>query len=190
MVKHDNITQIGRQIKELRVFEGLTVQTLADKAGISKGMLSRIENGRIIPSLHVTIKLIEELQCPLGDFFQKLEHEDEQTYILLKSGDRKKIDRENKSLGFNYFFGLNASSGPSSFEVNFLVIDPENKREKVTTDAHELKFMIRGKVDYHLDEEVITLEKGDLLYYNGNIPHVPINTSNEPAEMLVIYFYK
>lgn len=190
MVKHDNITQIGRLIKEIRISEGLTIQLLADRAGISKGMLSRIENGRIIPSLHVTIKLIEKLNYPLGDFFKRIEQQDEQSYIVLKKGDRTKIDREDKSIGFNYFFGLNASSGPSSFEVNFLTIDPNNKRDKVTTEAHELKYIIKGKIDYHLDDEVLKLEEGDLLYYNGNIPHVPINNTNEPAEMLVIYFFK
>jgi mannose-6-phosphate isomerase-like protein (cupin superfamily) len=47
-----------------------------------------------------------------------------------------------------------------------------------------------GEVNYRIDEEEVHLKAGDCLLYDGRIPHVPLNTSKNPAKMLVIYLYK
>lgn len=190
MVSNNNITQIGRRIKTLRQERELTIQNVADKSGISKGMLSRIENGRTIPSLPVALNIINALEISLVDFFSSLESSEENDYILIKRADRNEINKEDRSIGFTYLSGINTSTKSESMEVNFLIIDPNSKRKKVTTEAYELKYVIRGSIDYMLDNTTIKLEEGDLFYYNGNIPHVPINSGSTTAELLVIYFFK
>ena len=44
---------IGKRIKEIRKKQHITINTLATNAQVSNGLISRIENGRTIPSLPV-----------------------------------------------------------------------------------------------------------------------------------------
>lgn len=43
-MKADIIVQISNRIKEIRREKDITVQELADKANVSKGLISQIEN--------------------------------------------------------------------------------------------------------------------------------------------------
>jgi mannose-6-phosphate isomerase-like protein (cupin superfamily) len=57
----------------------------------------------------------------------------------------------------------------------------------VVTDGYEFKYVLKGEVAYHLGEEIVHMQQGDSIFFNGKIPHVPVNTSQEPVSMLVVY---
>lgn len=63
---------MGEKIKELRKNAGLTLQDLADRAGLYKSNISDIENEkRFKPNLRTLEKLAEALNCEVGDFFER-----------------------------------------------------------------------------------------------------------------------
>jgi len=62
-------------------------------------------------------------------------------------------------------------------------------REKLITDAMEFKYIIEGSCSYQLDEKEYILEQGDSIFFDGRIPHVPINKNDTLCTMLVIYFF-
>src|SRR5262249_17253546 len=64
---------IGRQVRELRRKLGITVLELAKIASISQGMLSKIENGAISPSLGTLKALSRALNVPVTTFFRRYE---------------------------------------------------------------------------------------------------------------------
>ena len=66
------LLQISGKIKERRKELGITVQELADKAEVSKGLISQIENSRTIPSLMVLMDIIKSLQIDLNSFFKDI----------------------------------------------------------------------------------------------------------------------
>jgi len=51
------ISFVGKRIKELRLSKDLKLVEVAIKSSVSKGLLSRIENGRTIPSLPVLFSI-------------------------------------------------------------------------------------------------------------------------------------
>ena len=55
------ISFVGKRIKELRLNKDLKLVEVAIKSRVSKGLLSRIENGRTIPSLPVLFSIINAL---------------------------------------------------------------------------------------------------------------------------------
>lgn len=61
--------QIAKQVKALRVQQGLTMEKLAYESGISKGGLSEIERGMKEPRISTLIKIAECLDIPLKEFF-------------------------------------------------------------------------------------------------------------------------
>ena len=71
-MQQDIILQIANRIKEKRKEKDITLQELAAEIGVTKGLISQIENNRTVPSLSVLLSIIKSLQVDLNDFFDKL----------------------------------------------------------------------------------------------------------------------
>ena len=85
---------MGIKIKELRKKAGLTLQDLADRAGLYKSNISDIENEkRFKPNIKTLEKLARALECEIGDFFERSIDKDEE----MTEGLRDLLDDE-KSL--------------------------------------------------------------------------------------------
>ena len=84
----------GSKIKEFRKKAGLTLQELADKAGLYKSNISDIENEkRFKPNLRTLERIAEALNCAVGDFFERsVDKEEEMTEGL------KELLNDEKSL--------------------------------------------------------------------------------------------
>ena len=59
---------IGKRMKELRVFYGLTQQELADRAELTKGFISQLERNQNTPSVST---LLDIIQCLPGGIFRR-----------------------------------------------------------------------------------------------------------------------
>ncbi|TKG88485.1 helix-turn-helix domain-containing protein [Puteibacter caeruleilacunae] len=177
---------IAKKVREVRLEKGLKLIEVAKAASVSKGLLSKIENGRTIPSLPVLLKIIQALKVDLTVFFEGIEDGVDHRYIHCKPAQHVSLQKED-SVGFNYFSILQESFNNIALHVAILDLDPEAEREKVITDGYQLLYLLDGKIDYELDNESVFMEAGDSLFFNGQIPHVPRNNSNERARILVIY---
>lgn len=66
----DNKKLLGKRIKEIRKFRGLTQEQLSEMIELETSSLSGIESGRFYPSLHVLEKIASALDVELIDFFK------------------------------------------------------------------------------------------------------------------------
>jgi transcriptional regulator with XRE-family HTH domain len=183
------LTDIGLKLRTERKAAQLTLVDLAARAGVSKSLLSKIENGRTIPSLPVLLSLIKSLELLPETFFQGLHFEPTNKYIHLKPKDFKPIDKEEEARGFTYQLMLAETLKDLVMEAVILDIEPGAQRAMVSTDAMEFKYLLEGELQYHIEDEVIHLQAGDVLYYDGRQMHVPRNESSKTARMLVLYLY-
>ena len=71
-----------------------------------------------------------------------------------------------------------------------LTLEPGAKRKPASTDGDEFIFMLRGEIQFVVGKEKFLLSVGDAFYFDGRVPHVPINTGKSTAELLVIYLLK
>ncbi|WP_186755267.1 helix-turn-helix domain-containing protein [Echinicola salinicaeni] len=182
-------TWIGAKIKEIRKSQNLKLGELADKTGISIAMLSKIENGRVFPTLPSLIQVLNTLNVDLNEFFADLKGDKEfPGYIIKKRTDYQSIKKEEESIGFDYQLILNHKIERSSMEISLLTIKPDAQRSHVSTEGFEYLYVIKGSLKYELGDKNFDLEEGDSLFFNGNIPHVPVNTTDSEAIILVIYF--
>jgi transcriptional regulator with XRE-family HTH domain len=182
----DILIKIGKKIRETRQKQLIKLHELAEEAQISKGLLSKIETGRTIPSLPVLISIIQTLKVDISAFFEGIEVQGTTPYIYKKSSSYTPFEKE-EAFGFLYQFILSHNIASLAFEAVILELKPNSKRQKVITDGFEFKYVLNGQVEYHLGDDVVTLQTGDSLFFNGKIPHVPVNTTSLPATMLVIY---
>ncbi|SEE49551.1 Transcriptional regulator, contains XRE-family HTH domain [Tenacibaculum sp. MAR_2010_89] len=185
----DFLIGIGKRIKEIRKKQNTTISNLASNAGVSNGLISRIENGRTIPSLPVFLELISALDIDASTFFEGIEKRTGAKYIHVKKEEQQLIEKEVEAKGFTYFQIFGKSMHAVGFEAVMLTVSPNSKREKVITDAWEFKYIIKGTCTYLIDTTEVIVSEGDSLYFNGRLPHVPVNTSDEDCIMLVLYFF-
>ncbi len=163
---------------------------LSDQAGISSAMLSKIENGRIIPTIPTLFQLITALDVEPSAFFAELNDQNKfSNYLLIRQENYVSYVKEETAQGFNYQSILEHTQGSDNFQISLVTLEPDNKRPQVSTNAFEFLFLIEGQIKFHLEETVLEVRKGDSLFFDGRIPHVPKNTQKTPAMYLVIYFF-
>ncbi|WP_281633405.1 helix-turn-helix domain-containing protein [Flavobacterium luteolum] len=181
------ILEISKRIKQYRTEKGFTLQELADLSGVTKGMISQIENGRSIPSLTVLLSIVTALQINLSEFFKDISQEEE--LVIIKRKDAYDQFQKEGSSGFLYERFLTRTIKNSTVDIVFLTLEPNSYRDQVTTDAYEYKYILSGEVDYLIANETYTLKEGDSLFFDGRLKHVPLNKSSKPCKMLIVYFF-
>ncbi len=184
----DIILGIGPRLKQIRQSKRLTLSDLASEANISAAMVSKVENGRTMPSLPVLLTLLEALEEDYGNFFRGIVLRSNKPYFVIRKQEYQPIQKED-SEGYSYQMVFNKWLLSSGFEIVLLTVDPGANRAKTVTDAFEFKFMLSGQAHYVIGEDLVELNAGDALYFDGRIPHNPENHGAEAAVMLVIYFY-
>jgi len=66
------LAQVGKGIRAWRKKAGLTINQLAELAGIDVGFLGYIETGKKAPSIVTAAKLAKALELPLSDLFNEV----------------------------------------------------------------------------------------------------------------------
>ncbi len=182
------LIEIGKKIRKVRQDKDMIIQDLADRAGVSKGLISRIENNRAIPSLPVLIDIIKALDVEVSDFFGDVDQSASGPILIKRANELEPQSREN-AVGFTYFPLLERNMSDTVIQTTLLRLEPHSQREYVTTDGFEFKYVLDGAITYDFNGEEVTLNTGDSIFFDGRIPHVPMNRTDKPASMLVVYLF-
>lgn len=186
----DIIMQISNKIKEKRKAKGITIQELADRAEVSKGLISQIENNRTVPSLLVLINIIKALQLDMNEFFNEIDQQQANSRVIIKQRAAYQTFEKEPAKGFVYKRVLTRNVKNLPVDIVLLELKKGASRTQVVkTDAYEYKYIIKGKVEYLIDNETYTLEEGDSLFFDGRLGHKPRNIGDENAQILVVYFF-
>ncbi len=189
-MEEDIIIQISNHIKEKRREKNITVQELAARANVSKGLISQIENSRTVPSLIVLIDIIKALEIDLNIFFKDIHNKSKQPVILVKRKNEYEHFEKEHATGFHYQRVFTQFITQSTVDIVILELEPDASRPMVETEAFEYKYLLSGQVDYMFEEQTISLSQGDSLLFDGRISHTPKNTGIKTATMLVVYFFE
>lgn len=85
MSNEDYLIGIGKRIRHLRKEHNLNLSELAGRASVSTALISRIENGRTLPSLPVLFSIIGALEEDPGTFFDGLVKENGSRYVVIRA---------------------------------------------------------------------------------------------------------
>jgi transcriptional regulator with XRE-family HTH domain len=179
---------IGNQIRTFRRQQDLSVSDLASAAGLSNGMLSKIENGGISPSLSSLQAISRVLQVPLSSFFSSFEERQDCSFVKANGGVT--IDRRGTKIGHIYQLLGHVLRGD-------VVVEPYLITLKEDAAAHtgfrhsgiEFIYMLEGQVDYRHGSELYHLEPGDSLLFDSSALHGPDHLSGATTRYLSIIVY-
>lgn len=190
-MQEDIIIQISQKIKEQRKAKGITVQELATRADVSKGLISQIENNRTVPSLLVLVNIIRALNLDMNAFFNDIDQHKPSSRIVVIRQDRYQPAEKESVKGYQYRRVISRTVKGGSTDIMLLDLKTGARRSQlVKTDAWEYKYVIKGTVEYQVHNEVHILEAGDSIFFDGRLGHKPANIGNDDAQMLLIYFFE
>jgi quercetin dioxygenase-like cupin family protein/ribosome-binding protein aMBF1 (putative translation factor) len=179
---------IANHVRSRRLEIGLNVGQLAERTGISKGMLSKIENAQTSPSLSTLERLSLALDMPVTSLFRGLA--EERDAVFVKAGSGPEIVRKGTRSGHTYQL-LGTLRGPSK-RVEPLLVSLAESSEVFPLFQHpgvEMLYMLEGVMEYSYGREHYRMEKGDTLQFEGDIPHGPTQLVKLPIRFLSITVY-
>ncbi|MBL8993022.1 MAG: helix-turn-helix transcriptional regulator [Spirochaetia bacterium] len=184
-----DLVRIAKVMKEARQQQRLTVEGLADRAGVSKTLISRIENFRVTPSIRTLTSVAKSLGLPMAEFFE--EGRVAAPYVRGSLDRGEKIERDH-SEKFGLSYHALAFEKPDRAMHPFLVTyKPSQKmREFKMHESEELFLLLEGSVDFFIYDttRVERLKKGDTMYLSKNIPHtVRLAKGQKLAKALVVW---
>lgn len=189
MIDSELLPRVAKKIRTIRQQKNLTLAELSQASDVSKGLLSKIENSRTIPSLPVFLGIINALGVTLKDFFSDMDLMQGKEYVLIKKSQRRPMQKEERE-GFTYEFIMAQNLQGSAMEAAILTVQPGARSKPTSTDGYEFKFILSGFCDYYINEEIIRLDEGDAIYFDASRPHMPVNRGSGPVIMMVLYYLK
>jgi transcriptional regulator with XRE-family HTH domain len=180
---------LGNVIRELRLKDNLTIAEVAAQAGISRGMVSKIENGQVSTSLETLSKIAQALGVSLAHLFRHYNMPSGGAQ-LVKSGEGMEVVRRGTRRGHTYHL-LAYDQGPKKTFEPFL-ITMDDASEVFPTFEHpgtEFIHMLEGRIEYRHGQHTYMLESGDSLTFRGDIPHGPERLLELPIHFLSVIIY-
>ena len=170
---------VGERLRNLREMYGLSQRALANKAGVTNGIISMIEMNRTSPSLATLKKILDAFPISFSEFFVMDANSPLQTFY--KAGDLLEIG----SSGFS-FRQVGKDLAEKAIQILHERIEPgaDSGAEMLRHESEEGGVVIRGRVELTIGGETQVLESGDAYYFDSRIPHRFRNIGEQDAEIV------
>jgi transcriptional regulator with XRE-family HTH domain len=180
---------LGNAVRDLRQRHGLTIADVAERAAISRGMLSKIENAQTATSLDTLTRLARALGVSLSTLFRNYDVPDGSAQ-LVKNGEGMEVVRRGTRRGHTYHL-LAYDQGPTKlFEPFLITIDSESATFPVFEHpGTEFLYMLEGRMEYRHGQHTYLLTPGDSLTFRGEVPHGPEKLIECPIHFLATIVY-
>jgi len=180
-------TTIGANIREIRLAKKASLTDVAKRSGLTKGTLSKIENGQVSSPISTLLSIAEALGVHLSDFVR--EEAPAKRWTLTRKGEGRLIVRDGSRFGYAYE-GLAVDFPGRLAEPFILTIRPQDRVGKFRHGGHEFIYLLSGKVEFTVGSEVFEMSEGDFLYFDSTLPHQTRLLGKEPARFLCCFLEK
>jgi transcriptional regulator with XRE-family HTH domain len=180
---------LGTALKHRRLNQHLTIQDVSELSEVSRGMLSRIENGQATPSLDALYRISQSLGISLSNLFKEFDTP-EGVATFVPKGEGMDVTRRGTKRGHSYEL-LSYDQGPKKrFEPFLITLDDESETfPSFQHEGTEFIYMLKGKIEYRHGRHTYVLKPGDAITFDGNIPHGPERLMSLPIQFLSIMYY-
>ncbi|MDP9479144.1 MAG: XRE family transcriptional regulator [Actinomycetota bacterium] len=160
--------RLGGRVRELRGRRGLTLEALAERSGVSRAMISKLERGEKNPTLVVAAKLAEGLGVTLSQLVGMEERRE--VVVVRKEGRMVMRDPETgfeRQLLSPTFVGRGVEFVRNTIPEGSTSGEFPSHRKGVA----EHVVVERGRLRVTLGGEEYLLEEGDALYFEADMTH-------------------
>ena len=174
---------IGKKMKELRENCKMSLTELSQKSGVQLATLSRIENLKMTGTLDSHLKIAQALKISPPELYSNIIREDSKPEVKTASSNDVFVHSEKSS----YEILTNKILSKKMMPI-LLKIDPKGftNKEQSEPASEKFIFVLEGKIEIHLDQEVYSLVKNNTLYFNASVEHYFVNKGKTVAKVICV----
>jgi transcriptional regulator with XRE-family HTH domain len=184
--------KLGEKVRGLRQEQRLTLQALADVTGLSKPLLSQIENDQVTPPIATLLKIANGLGVGIHYFFE--ESGDRQKFVLTRGEPEASSQRRpGKDVVEGYKYKPLAPGLRQKKVEPFLVEFEERAWDNSMYYSHEgveFLYLLDGELEFHYADQVMRLYPGDSIYYESSEPHGYVSVGEVRARAVAVLYTK
>ena len=162
--------RLGTAIRHARLTLGIRLQDVADKAGCSESLVSKIENGRALPSLTTLHRIADALQTTVGRLCAA---PDGRQGVVSRRGERPVVQMDPVRRGEGICMErLIPYDGAHLLQGNIHIVAPGGGSEgALSHDGEEVGFVIEGTLELTVGSETYLLQAEDSFSFRSRLPH-------------------
>ncbi|NNE81247.1 MAG: helix-turn-helix domain-containing protein [Silicimonas sp.] len=171
MAQHDVDAKIGQALRRIRREKSLTVTQLSNIADVSSGMISRIENGQVSPSLTTLDALARGLEVPLMSLFAHTSSNVDVHHV--QKGEGLASKRVFPGHVHDYtLLGKHVDRG-GAFESVRVTIRRDEAKElpRYQHEGFVFLYVVSGEAVYSCAGQEFPMSEGTSLSFDGKIPY-------------------
>jgi len=178
---------IGEKIRTLRLKRSMGLVELGKHTGLSAALLSKIERGKLIPTLPTLLRIAMVFSVGLEFFFSD-ERQRRLTEVIRKAERKRFPERPGVTDPAYFFESLDYKATErklSAFYAEFEAVTAEAAKPHQHTGI-EFVYVVGGELTIRVGSDDFVLDEGDAIYFDGTVPHTYRKSGKKPCQGLVV----
>jgi quercetin dioxygenase-like cupin family protein/DNA-binding XRE family transcriptional regulator len=158
---------------------------LGRHSGLSPALLSKIERGRLVPTLPTLLRIALVFSVGLEHFFT--EPARRPTLAVVRRGDRQRFPEKQGEQAPAYFFeSLDFPAVERTMNAYYVEFAGQDTSHRHAHPGAEFLYVIEGQVTVSVDDVPHALGQGDSMYFDSSVPHDYTRTGRKPCRAVVV----
>ena len=175
---------IGPKLRAMRLKKKMGLVELGQHSGLSPALLSKIERGRLVPTLPTLLRIALVFSVGLEHFFT--EPTRRPTLAVVRRDERKRFpDRMGNEDPAYFFESLDFPALERAMSAYYVEFEDRESRAHVH-QGDEFLYMIDGSIIVTAGDVAHTLHAGDAIYFDASVPHWYRKTGRQAAKAVVV----
>ena len=180
---------VAQTIKNLRKEKGYSLNKLSSLSGLSKGYLSKIENGMNTPTITTMARIATALEVEVTYFFlQQNDSSQNRKLVSVRRNERKEIKIKSPESVIRRRWPL-ASQKYDRHMHPYIIEVPVEATDLYQFEGQEFYYLLEGKVELIYGGEKHLFEEGDSVYMDCDVPYSGRSMGPGPAKVLVVVYH-
>jgi transcriptional regulator with XRE-family HTH domain len=175
-LENDVLEAVGPRLRALRQARGTTLAELATETGLTASTLSRLETGKLRPTLEQLLPLARAHGVPLDDLV-----------AAPPAGDPRIHLRPLRRFGLTIVPLTRRSGGVQAYKVVYPPAGRAKTTKRQTHEGYEWFYVLTGSIRFVLGEEEYLLSEGEAAEFDTRIPHWIGSADKRSAEVLTLF---
>lgn len=178
-----DVDAFGTRLRHARLVKKMRLRDVADTVGCSESMMSKIECGKVMPSLNMLHRVAKALDTSIAALFNT---EDDQDLVVYKAAGRQSVTIRNgqNDAGIR-LERLIPYAANRTLEGNIHIIGPGAcNGGMIRHQGEEVGYVISGEINLAVADIRHVLSEGDSFFFRSDLPHSYQNTTDRQAVVL------
>jgi transcriptional regulator with XRE-family HTH domain len=177
---------IGEKLRTLRLRKSMGLVELSKHTGLSAPLLSKLERGKLFPTLPTLLRIAMVYSVGLEYFFT--DERKRRVISIVRKQDRVRFPERPGTQDVPYYFEC-LDYKANERKLSGYVAEFQEFAEKQRPHQHpgvELLYLLKGSLTIKIDSEEFQLEAEDAIYFDSAVQHSYRRRGAKPCTGIIV----